>query len=154
MNQAQENGSSMSVEPPAENLVEVETMLCPCCLCPNIPDAAFCKDCGAPLGSCVFLDPFLQIHGLGFILRRATGGPPNWKVLLGVYVIFFPMFVNALVVFGVFFQQQHPNPVDMELTLFHALYTGTFLYQATMNYMNKSKNLMPESPQEETPSAP
>lgn len=60
----------MSTEPQeAEVPVEEEKMLCPCCFYHNIPEVAFCKDCGAPLGCFIGLDPMQHIYAEGFAYR-------------------------------------------------------------------------------------
>ena len=129
----------MNAEPQKAVPVEEEKMLCPCCFCHNIPEVAFCRDCGAPLGCCVTLDPVRQTLALGFAYRRATGGPPSWKVLLGIWIVFFPGFAWSMMSLGRWFRQSHSNPVDLLLILLSGLYTGAFLYQATVNYMRKTR---------------
>lgn len=130
----------MGTEPQeAEAPVEGEKMLCPCCFYQNVPEVAFCKDCGAPLGCCVTLDPVHQILAQGFAYRRATGGPPSWKVLLGIWMFYFPVFAYSMMVLGAWFRQSRSNPVDLLMTLLFGLYTGTFLYRTTMNYVRKAR---------------
>lgn len=137
----------MSTEPQkAEVPVEEEKMLCPCCFYQNIPEVAFCKDCGAPLGSSVCLDPIRQIQALGFFYRRATGGPPSWKVVLGVWIIYFPLFAYSMISLGAWLGQHRHNPVELLPVLWSGLYTGTFLYQASVNYARKVNPMKPEPP--------
>ena len=138
----------MSAEPSSEVRMEDEWMLCPCCFYQNIPEVAFCKDCGAPLGCCVGLDPMQQIYLEGFAYRRATGGPPSWKVLAGMWITWFPMFVSfsywLLVAGGLF------DPTGLLFVLPSALFAATILYQTTVNYMRQAKLQPPEMPMEET----
>ena len=113
-------------------------MLCPCCFCQNVLEVIFCKDCGAPLGCSAFLDPIHQIHALGFVYRRATGGPPSWKVLLGIWIIYFPLFAYSMMVLGAWFRQYRHNPGDLLSILLSGLFTGSLLCQTTMNYVRKA----------------
>lgn len=144
----------MTTDPPTTDPVEEEWMLCPCCFHQNVPEVAFCKDCGAPLGPFVGLDPIQHIYLEGFAYRRATGRPPSWRVLVGFWLIYFPAFACCLVVSAACFTPSPANAIDLGVLLIAALYTGTFLYQTTANYVRKAKALKLDPSSEETSHTP
>lgn len=72
-------------KPPAE-----EGVICPKCLLSNSPAAAFCADCGAPLGRMATIDPIQHIYAEGFSYRAAVDGPPSRIILLGMWLLFGP----------------------------------------------------------------
>src|SRR3954470_10095703 len=74
----------------AANRGSEDGVLCPKCLLANSPGAAFCTDCGAPIGMVATIDPIQHIHAEGFAYRSAVDGPPNRIVLAGMWLLFGP----------------------------------------------------------------
>lgn len=83
----------MSTQSERRDLPEVETVICPKCLLANSSTAAFCVDCGAPIGMVAALDPLQHIYAEGFAYRSAVEGPPNLIILVGMWLIFAPMLI-------------------------------------------------------------
>jgi hypothetical protein len=71
--------------------------VCLNCLSPNDPLAAYCSNCGMPIGMFAATDPIRQIHSQGWGYRKAVSGPPRRLVLVGMWVIFGPALVAAVV---------------------------------------------------------
>jgi hypothetical protein len=65
-----------------------EGVICPKCLLSNATTAAFCADCGAPIGMVSTIDPIQQIHAEGFAYRSAVDGPPKLIILIGMWLLF------------------------------------------------------------------
>jgi hypothetical protein len=72
--------------------------VCPHCIEPIDAAANFCPKCGGPVTFHAFTDPIGSIHTAGYGYRQATSGRPNWIVLVGIWIIFFPNAVLALFV--------------------------------------------------------
>jgi hypothetical protein len=75
----------------APNSQEPSEVVCPVCLRNNAPEAAFCANCGAPIGQVANIDPIQQIYAEGFAYRSATSGPPRLLVLIGTWLVMLPM---------------------------------------------------------------
>ena len=113
-----------------------EGVLCPKCLLANPPSAAFCSDCGAPIGMVTTVDPMQQIYSEGFAYRSAVDGPPRLIVVIGMWMIFGPMALLPLVPLFT-----RIASVDSEeiVYLFLALFSIVILYRTTKNYVVKSR---------------
>jgi hypothetical protein len=113
-----------------------ERVLCPKCLLSNTPSAAFCADCGAPIGMVSTVDPMQLIQAEGFAYRSAVDGPPKLIVLLGMWVIFGPMLIAGPFVL---FEGPVRSSETLTLTLV-ALASAVVLYRTTRNYYVKSRS--------------
>jgi hypothetical protein len=117
--------------------------VCPKCLLSNSPMAAFCADCGAPIGMVSTIDPIQHIRAEGFAYRSAVEGPPKLIIVIGMWLIFGP----AAVVFGpvafvAVFLSLGTSPYGfliMALLLIVALVPSVILYRTTNNYIVKSR---------------
>ncbi len=72
-----------------------EQMICPSCQTPNEPFARHCSSCHFPLDSTVMLGPLGQIEAQGIACRAATLGNPTLITVIGIWFIFFPIFVAS-----------------------------------------------------------
>jgi hypothetical protein len=100
----------MSAESESRESQAGEAVVCPKCLLANSPTAAFCVDCGAPIGMVAAVDPLQHIYAEGFAYRSAVDGPPNLIVLVGMWLIFAPIvFATPLLVFGDFIRAFSPR---------------------------------------------
>ena len=111
-----------------------DNVLCPKCLLANSPTAAFCADCGAPIGMVASVDPIQHIHAQGFAYRSAVDGPPSFIVLVGMWFLFAPVaFATPFVVFKT---EYFPPRL-----FFLLLGVGSFiiLYRSTKNYIVKTR---------------
>lgn len=127
----------MSPESEPREPPKVEKVTCPKCLLANSPRAAFCVDCGAPIGMVAAVDPLQHIYAEGFAYRSAVEGPPNLIVLAGMWLIFGPMlFLSTLVVFGGDFVRGLSPRL---LFLFFAVCSAVILFRSTKNFIFKSR---------------
>ena len=111
-------------------------VICPKCLLSNSTTAAFCADCGAPIGMVAAVDPIQQIQAEGFAYRSAVDGPPKLIILLGMWLLFGPM---ALLGPGVLIAG--PGFRFAEVIAFNLLSVCSIiiLYRTTRNYIVKSR---------------
>ena len=73
-----------------------EPITCPSCQSVNEQFAAFCHKCRAPIGATATLDPMNVIQAEGHLFRRALEGRPKLVVLLGIWILFFPLLVVSV----------------------------------------------------------
>jgi hypothetical protein len=126
----------MSAESESRESQAGEAVVCPKCLLANSPTAAFCVDCGAPIGMVAAVDPLQHIYAEGFAYRSAVDGPPNLIVLVGMWLIFAPIvFATPLLVFGDFIRAFSPRL----LFLFLGACSAVVLFRSTKNYIVKSR---------------
>jgi len=90
--EAEPAGDETDCEPTSAN----ETCLCLSCLYPHQPEAAFCKRCGAPVGSIAAIGPLERLYAEGFVYRKAAEGRPSLIVLFGIWLLFLPPAVLSL----------------------------------------------------------
>lgn len=117
-------------------------VLCPSCLLANSSMAAFCGDCGAPIGMVSTIDPIQSIYAEGFAYRSAVEGTPRLIVVVGMWMLFGPLAVIAPIL--TFSNASTPDAVDLlqpegiPLPLF-VLGSAVILYRTTKNYVVKSR---------------
>ncbi len=124
----------MSTEHEVDEPTE-EGVLCPKCLLANSTAAAFCADCGAPIGMVSTVDPIQSIWAEGFAYRCAVEGPPKPIIVIGMWLIFGPTLLALPLSF-------FSSPSNDFATVFVALLEiafGTILYRTTKNYIVKSR---------------
>jgi len=133
----------MKIEPEGEAEAGV---VCPKCLLANSPSAAFCADCGAPIGMVAAIDPIQRIGAEGFAYRSAVDGPPKLVIVIGMWLLFGPPVVVVPVLIFQCWESGFPLPgglllLGMSLVL-GLLGTGSacILYRATKNYLVKSRS--------------
>ena len=111
-----------------------DSVVCPKCLLANSPTAAFCADCGAPIGMVASVDPLQHIQAEGFAYRSAVDGPPNLIVLIGMWLLFAPVaFATPFLVFST----EYLPPRLLFLLL--GVCSFVVLYRSTKNYIVKSR---------------
>ena len=111
-------------------------VVCPRCLLRNSPAAAFCKDCGAPIGMVSTVDPIQHILAEGFAYRSAVDGPPRLIVVVGIWLLFAPAVFAALFMLRDGFQDTFPQRLFLLLL---AVASFVILYRTTKNYIVKSR---------------
>ena len=74
-----------------------EKPLCLSCMFPNDPSAHFCSKCGAPLTSYASTGPFESLFAEGNVYRQAVERPRSLIVVFGIWLIFGPMALGAVV---------------------------------------------------------
>jgi hypothetical protein len=70
-------------------------IVCQKCLLVNMPTAAFCADCGAPIGMISTVDPIQHILAEGFAYRSSVEGPPKLIIVIGMWLLFGPVVLVA-----------------------------------------------------------
>jgi len=105
-----------------------EGIVCPKCILVNDPSAAFCAECGAPIGMVANTDPIQRIYAEGFAYRSAVEGPPSRLILAGMWAIFCPLGLTAL------FTIRHPLPAGIIIAI-----SAAILYRVTKNYLQKAR---------------
>jgi hypothetical protein len=127
---------AMSTESDSHEQSE-EGVLCPKCLLANPPTAAFCSDCGAPIGMVSTIDPIQHIQAEGFAYRSAVDSPPKLIIVVGMWLLFAPIILVApFLIFGGF-------PDSLPHTLFFTLLavgSVILLYRTTRNYIVKVRS--------------
>ena len=118
---------------------EQERMLCTSCLHPNEPDAKYCQSCGAPLGPTAAWGPWEQTQAEGFAIRQATTTErPRLILVLGVWLLFFPMWIVAALL--LFIMTVKDTSWDVEDKYWMVIWLGALalstalLYRSTANY--------------------
>jgi hypothetical protein len=116
---------------------EGEMVICVSCLTQNTQAAAFCRKCGSPIGAVATLDPMQTIQAEGFLFRKALEGRPRPIVVLGVWILFFPMLALSVgfAIHLIF------NPSGFSDFVFFWAFVGlayaafVILYRVTRNYL-------------------
>src|SRR6266536_2372566 len=115
-----------------------EAALCTYCLFPNLPDASWCKRCGASVSFSSIVGPVDAARASGFMWRGALRGRPTRFVFVSVWLLFFPKLVlNLLAVFFVLTGcVRGPLAILLFwLALAFAAVALVMLYQVTKNYV-------------------
>ena len=134
-------------EPNAEQ--NDEKMVCPSCHHHNDPSVTFCQNCGAPLGFAATMSPFQQLQAEGFVLRQATTGRPKLIILLGVWILVFPVWVAfSLVLFEHIrdFDWSFASKINLLGYAFIWVISALLLYRTTSNYVSKRRHQTSANP--------
>lgn len=123
-----------------------EGVLCPKCLLANSTAAAFCADCGAPIGMVSTVDPIQHIWAEGFAYRCAVDGPPKLIIVVGMWLIFGP---TLLALPFAFFSSGSNELASVFVALLEVAF-ATILYRTTKNYIVKSRLAKERIASEET----
>jgi hypothetical protein len=112
-----------------------EKRLCPKCLAETEPHIDFCQKCGVPLGDYANYDPLKRIQSTGWLYRHSVSGPSSAIILCGIWLIFGPTFLLALVYIKLL------GLAALFLAIPFMLISSIILYRATKNYIrNREKN--------------
>jgi len=111
--------------------------VCPACLHPFGPRTAFCSACGAPVGMVANIDPIQHIYSEGYGYRSAADGPPRLIVVIGIWMLFFPLALAgpAVILMG---EWSMPAMERVYLMILSAI-SVVLVYRVTANYLVKSK---------------
>src|SRR5947199_7185615 len=77
-------------DPECDVSADTEAALCTFCLFPNLPEASWCKRCGASVSFASIVGPQDAALASGFMWRGAVRGRPKPFVLISVWLLFFP----------------------------------------------------------------
>jgi hypothetical protein len=115
---------------------------CPACQALNDRFATFCHECGTPIGTIATLDPISSIHTQGFLIRKAVDRPPKTIVLIGIWIMFLPVFLVS-VCFAVFLVIYHYSFTEFFFfwgAVGLAYLSFVILYRVTKNYLAPRKD--------------
>jgi len=113
---------------------EDDRPLCLSCLHPNPEDIHFCEKCGAPLDSYASTAPFEQIYSQGNVFRAAAHGKPHLIVVFGVWLIFFPCVISA-VILGPLSLSYSGSWGGALFFVFIGFLSAAFIFQSTKSYL-------------------
>lgn len=102
----------------------------------NEEEAAFCRQCGNPIGDTSSLDPLKRIQGQGWIYRRAAASPYRLLIVVGMWLIFLPM---AFMAYPFAFARSHDTG-DLPGVVFGCLIgmiALAVLWKVTANYIRQ-----------------
>lgn len=108
-----------------------ESQLCVSCLFPNLKMASVCKRCGVSLSAISTIGPLEQAYAEGHAFRQAVEGRPKFVVLVGIWLLFFPVFLLALVLM---FTPGAGGLAPFFLGGALALFCLVMLYRSTRNF--------------------
>jgi len=110
------------------------TPLCPHCLHPIDRLTHFCPNCAGPVSVHASIDPLKRIYTMGWGYRNAVSGKPRLSVVIGMWLIFGPVFVwktfillDALKDGGLFGSPGRGFPADSRWDLGYDLYALGFI---------------------------
>jgi len=119
-----------------------ETVLCVTCHTLNVPDVAFCRRCGAPIGFISTIGPLETAYAEGFAYRQAVQGRPKLIVVFGIWLIFFPCLLASIGLILTILNEGIRGIVGL---VFFWLFVGfgvicaVMLYRVTRNFLTKPK---------------
>lgn len=118
----------------ANNISASWLMNCPACSAVNSNLADFCQKCNYKFEA--NLNPLGIIHSEGEMLRRAVKQKPKFIVLLGTWVIFFPVILSsiALIISLILNQSGTTGFLFFWLGIFVGGFSLKLLYTVTKNY--------------------
>ncbi|MGI8786309.1 MAG: hypothetical protein ACR2HG_00925 [Pyrinomonadaceae bacterium] len=113
------------------------SVLCLSCMKENDDGAIFCKYCNAPLSLTNNPDPLQRLATEGAIYSKAVEGKPKLIVLIGVWVIFFPVLVFSVpmaISIAVGGESGSSSFLMFWLMIISAFFSATMIYKVTKNY--------------------
>ncbi len=114
-----------------------EAALCTTCLFPNLPEAQWCKRCGAPLNPIVWLLMPDAAIATGFAYRQAVESPSKLVVVGGIWLHFLPGLVVSIFVF-LNLLAVGPNGlqdlVSFSIVIGAGFVCASMIYRVTRNY--------------------
>jgi hypothetical protein len=121
--------------------LETDEHLCFSCGLPIGADDRFCRHCNMPVGILMGNDPLQSAHMDGVFYARAIDRRPKLVVVIGMWVLFFPVAVlAAFVVVALlvnFTQNGFIGALIFLIALAIAYYLSKMLFTVTRNYLKK-----------------
>ena len=113
-------------------------VVCPNCLYLNTQLAAFCADCGAPIGMVASIDPIQRIQAEGFAYRSAVDGPPRFIIVFGIWFLFSPIVIATATILPSVIED-FPYVALAAFFLLSAVGLAVILYRKITNSIVKSR---------------
>ncbi len=106
------------------------------------PSDEACPNCGVLAGTVSNLDPMQAIESEGRLLTKATEGKPKTIVLIGIWILFAPVFF-ASAYMAIDIAVERPGTTMTNFIFFWgavglAIISGKILYKVTRNYLGTS----------------
>lgn len=114
-----------------------QSVLCLSCFKPNDGAAVFCRYCNAALALTNNSDHLQRIAGEGAVYSKAVEGKPKPVVLIGVWLLFFPLLIlcGMSAIALAFGNEGGSVPFLMFwVSAIGAFFSLTMLYKVTGNY--------------------
>jgi len=110
---------------------------CPSCLGPNTEFSQFCVNCGSPVGTTSTLDPMSVIRAEALVLDQAVNKPQRGIVVLGIWIIFFPVLLMTLAsaIYEVSYDRGFQGFVFFWVMAGLALFSATVLIRVTKGFL-------------------
>jgi hypothetical protein len=118
------------------------TILCLACMKENNGAATFCRFCNHALGLSDNPDHLQKLAMEGAVYAKAVEVKPNIVILVGVWLLFFPVLIVSLPsAIWVMFEGGGGTEsfVVFWLLFIVAIFSGTMIYKVTRNYLNGRK---------------
>lgn len=118
------------------------TILCLACMKENNGAATFCRFCNHALSLTNNPDHLQKIAMEGAVYAKAVEVKPNIVVVVGVWLLFFPILIVSLPsAISVIFEDGGGTPsfVIFWILIIITIFNGTMLYKVTRNYYNARK---------------
>jgi hypothetical protein len=134
-----------------------EHALCPSCLFPNLPEAPWCKRCGAPISASAMFAPIESAYIVGFAYRAALQGWPRPFVLFGTWLIFLPsVAINLTMIFALLYSHAsgYVTVALLWLCTGYCAMSASMIYRVTSNYLTIPKPRLDEADAEIAPPPP
>jgi len=115
------------------------TILCLACMKENNGAATFCRFCNHALSLTNNPDHLQKIAMEGAVYAKAVEVKPNIVVVVGVWLLFFPILIVSLPsAISVIFEDGGGTPsfVIFWILIIITIFSGTMLYKVTRNYYN------------------
>lgn len=120
------------------SLEDKAKIVCPACGSLIDDNEVFCPVCNAPISLLSNTDPLQSIYAQGHLFRKSVETRPKPIVLIGTWIIFFPMFIGGgLVIYTIWsdgFGGGAGNFLWFWLSVAIMGFSGYLIYHVTKNY--------------------
>jgi len=129
------------MESSTENIVGDQplqnTILCVACMKENNAAATFCRFCNAALGLSDNPDHLQKLAMEGAVYAKAVEVKPNIVILVGVWLLFFPILIISLPTAISMMREGGGGSTSFVmfwLLIITAVFSGAMIYKVTRNY--------------------
>src|SRR5215510_6429799 len=116
---------------------------CATCQTLNGRFESFCRNCGSPISATATLTPVSIVQTEGLLFRKALDYPPGPIVLIGIWLLFLPMFVFGvyLAISVIFTQHGLLGFFSFWMLVGMSYIAFMFLYRFTKKYIVARRSL-------------
>lgn len=120
-------------------------IVCLSCLKENDSAAVYCRYCNSALQVTNNPDPIQKLSHEGVVYSKAVEGKPKLVVLIGVWLLFFPVLIFSLITaVSMAFEGERGSSgfIFFWFLVISAFFSLTMIYKVTKNYFkSKKKNV-------------